>query len=293
MTGLVLEGGGMRGAYTGGALQYFMEQELYLPYVVGVSAGACQGCSYVSKQLSRNKAVTVDFASHPEYISFKNYLRKRELFGMDLLFNDIPLKYVPFDFKTFRHNPQQFVIGVTNMATGRPGYFTKDSLTDEELLTVLRASSSLPFMAKPVTYKGNTYMDGGISDPIPIKKSIADGNQKNIVILTRNAGYRKSKPKAPWLMKKASSHQAFANSLVNRYQIYNDTLAYVEAQEALGNIFIIQPSLPLEVGRIEKDVAKLERLYWQGYEDAKNRYPDLLKWLGGDVSSYGQIRCSS
>lgn len=279
MTGLVLEGGGMRGAYTGGVLQYFMEQNLYLPYVIGVSAGACQGCSYVSRQLSRNKAVTVDFATHPEYISFKNYLRKRELFGMDLIFHDIPLKYIPFDFKTFRESSQKFVVGTTNIETGKPEYFTKDELNDHDLLTVVRASSSLPFMAKPVHFQNQILMDGGISDPIPIKKSIADGNTKNIVILTRNQGYRKSKSKAPWLMKKTAQTAAFADSLINRYQIYNDTLDFVEAEQESGSIFVIQPSAPLEVSRIEKDVTKLEKLYWQGYEDAKSQFPNLEKWL--------------
>jgi len=284
MTGLVLEGGGMRGAYTGGVLQYFMEQELYLPYVIGVSAGACQGCSYVSRQLSRNKAVTVDFAAHPEYISFKNYLRKRELFGMDLIFHDIPLKYIPFDFHTFRTAPQKFVIGTTDMETGKPRYYTKDQLGDEELLTVVRASSSLPFMAKPVHFQNQILMDGGISDPIPIQKSIADGNSRNIVILTRNKGYRKSKSKAPWLVKKTTQNEAFANSLINRYQVYNDTLDFVEQGQESGSIFVIQPSQPLEVSRIERDVTKLEKLYWQGYEDAKTHFPNLEKWLQSNTA---------
>ncbi|MCL1950557.1 MAG: patatin family protein [Turicibacter sp.] len=280
MVGLVLEGGGMRGAYTGGVLQYLMEQELYLPYVIGVSAGACQGCSYVSRQLSRNKAVTVDFAAHPEYISFKNYLRKRELFGMDLIFHDIPLKYIPFDFKTFKNSPQKVTIGVTDLETGQPHYFTKDGLSDQDLLTVVRASSSLPFMAKPVKFQGQTFMDGGIADPIPIRKSVADGNNKNIVILTRNAGYRKAKPKGQWIVKKTAQNEAFGESMLNRYQVYNDTLDYVEQEADKGNIFVIQPSVPLEVGRIERDVTKLEKLYWQGYKDAKNSYGKLVQWLG-------------
>lgn len=273
----------MRGAYTGGVLQYFMEQGLYLPYVIGVSAGACQGCSYVSRQLSRNKAVTVDFATHPEYISFKNYFKKRELFGMDLIFHDIPLKYIPFDFQTFRQNTQKFVIGTTDIESGQPRYFTKNELGDQDLLTVVRASSSLPFMAKPVHFQGQQLMDGGISDPIPIHKSVRDGNEKNIVVLTRNKGYRKSKSRGTWLVKKTAQNEAFANALLNRYQVYNETLDYVEAEEAAGNIFVIQPSAPLEVGRIEKDVAKLEKLYWQGYEDAKESFSQLLNWLGPEA----------
>ncbi|MDR2994393.1 MAG: patatin family protein, partial [Bacillus cereus] len=125
-TGLVLEGGGMRGVYTGGILEYFMEQDLYFPYVIGVSAGACHAASYLSRQRNRNKTVNIDYASHPKYLSYKNLWRKRQLFDMDFIFHEIPEKHVPFDFETYFNSPERFLVGTTDCETGEPVYFEKE-----------------------------------------------------------------------------------------------------------------------------------------------------------------------
>lgn len=280
--GLVLEGGGMRGVYTGGVLQYFMEQDFYPPYVIGVSAGACQGSSYISRQPGRNKKVTVDYASHPKYISMKSYLKKGQLFDMDFIFNEIPLKLVPFDFEAMKNSGQRFLVGVTDVETGEPRYFDTTQLENDDMLTVTRASSSLPYMAPKVKFQDLTLMDGGIADPIPIRKSEADGNSRNIVILTRNPGYRKKPAKGRWFVKGTNIHQRhLARSILSRSQKYNDTIAYIEGLEQEGKAFVIQPRLPLEVRRVERDTAKLEKLYWQGYEDAKSHFENLQEWLNG------------
>lgn len=278
--GLVLEGGGMRGVYTGGVLQYLMEQNIYLPYVVGVSAGACNGSSYVSKQLNRNKVVTIDYITHPDYLSAKNLVKKGSLFDMDFIFNELPMNLAPFDFGVFRSSEQKFVMGVTDCETGEPMYFEKSDLTDEELLTVMRASSSLPYMAPIIHFRDKHLLDGGVSDPIPIRKSEMDGNEKNIVILTRNKGYQKKKSRAGWLMKRTyRQDQGIVQGMLKRHQKYNDTVAYVEEQEKLGNTFVIRPSEPLEVDRIEKNPEKLQSLYNLGYEDAKRNIKALKEFV--------------
>ena len=175
--GLVLEGGGMRGLYTAGVLEYFMEKDLYFPYNIGVSAGACMAASYLSRQKGRNKRVNLDFVEDKRYISFSNFIRKREIFGMDFIFDEIPNRLVPFDMDTFRESPEEFVIVTTDCETGEAVYYDKTNHGDD-LVKLLRASSSLPFVASSVEYKGRHLLDGGIVDPIPIKKAQADGYEK-------------------------------------------------------------------------------------------------------------------
>ncbi|MDN4073831.1 patatin-like phospholipase family protein [Fictibacillus terranigra] len=279
-TGLVLEGGGMRGVYTAGVLDYFMDKDLYFPYVIGVSAGACNATSYLSRQRGRNRIVNIDFVRHPEYISYKNLLLKRKgLFGMDLIFDEIPNKHVPFDFEAFENAKERFVIGTTDSETGLPVYFEKAD-HQEHILTVLRASASLPFMAPVIEYKGMKLLDGGVADPIPVKKAIADGNKRNVIVLTQNKGYRKSKTKMEWLARKLyQSQPGMSDVLINRYKHYNETLDYIEELEINNEVFVIRPKQKLEVGRAERDPVKLHALYDRGIEDAMNLYEQLEEWL--------------
>ncbi len=275
--GLVLEGGGMRGVYTAGVLEYMMEHNLYFPYVIGVSAGACNAASYLSRQNGRNRTVLIDYVNHPEYISYKNLIRKKQLFGMDLIFNEIPSTHVPFDFDTFANATEQFVIGTTDISTGKPYYFNKKE-DGEQILSILRASSSLPFMAPPVEIYNRFHLDGGITDPIPVYKSEADGNHSHVVILTRNEGYRKQKSRLSWMVQRLyRKNPALAKAITSRYIHYNQTLDHIEANRE--DYFIIQPSTPLEVARIEKSQLRLTSLYNQGYQDMKMRHNELENWL--------------
>ncbi|WP_283152121.1 patatin-like phospholipase family protein [Guptibacillus hwajinpoensis] len=275
--GLVLEGGGMRGVYTAGVLEYMMEHELYFPYVIGVSAGACNAASYLSRQNGRNRKVLIDYVNHPEYISYKNLFRKKQLFGMDLIFNEIPSTHVPFDFDAFQNATEQFVIGTTDITTGKPYYFNKKD-DGEQILSILRASSSLPFMAPPVQINNRFHLDGGITDPIPVQKSEADGNKSHVVVLTRNEGYRKQKSKLSWMIQRLyRKNPALAKAITTRYVHYNQTLDHIEANRE--NYFIIQPSSPLEVARIEKSQLRLTTLYNQGYEEMKSHHKELEAWL--------------
>jgi predicted patatin/cPLA2 family phospholipase len=277
--GLVLEGGGMRGVYTAGVLEYFLEQELFFPYVIGVSAGACNAASYLSKQKGRNKTVTIKYASDPRYISWRNYFKNRQFFGMDFIFDEIPNKHVPFHYDVFYNAPSEFVIGTTDCHTGEPVYFKKQDY-GQDMLKVLRASSSLPFIAPEISFQNRLLLDGGISDPIPIKKAQTDGYAKNIVVLTRNQGYRKKPGKFHFLVnRKYPEYRGLQEALQNRYRIYNAEMAYLEKEEEKGDVFIIRPSMPLKVGRMERDPRKLEELYNQGYADAKSAYGDIRKWM--------------
>ncbi len=279
-SGLVLEGGGMRGLYTAGILEYFMEKELFFPYVIGVSAGACMAASYLSRQKGRNRMVNIDYAANPEYLSLKNFLKKRQLFGMDYLFDEIPNKLVPYDYESFYKGEEDLVIGVTDCETGEPVYYSKSEY-DKDILKVLRASSSLPLIAPVITYNGLQLLDGGIADPIPIKKSEREGNNKNVIILTKNRGYLKKKTtNINWLLRKVYPHYPYLiDALTNRYKLYNETISYILEQEKKGNVFIISPSQTVNVARIEKNPKKLTELYQQGYRDAMEQFDRLIIWL--------------
>jgi predicted patatin/cPLA2 family phospholipase len=277
-TGLVLEGGGMRGVYTAGVLEYLLENDVEFPYVIGVSAGACIAASFLSKQKGRNKKVNIGFAGNPRYLSWRNYFKNRELFGMDFVFDEIPNKIVPFDYKAFHSNNAEFVIGTTDCHTGEPVYHYKNDYA-ENVLTPIRASSSLPFVAPVVEYNSRHLLDGGISDPIPVKKAELDGFKRNVVVLTRNKEYKKSPSRFNYLIKrKYPQYPGLCHAMMKRYKLYNDTVDYLEREEEKGNVFIIRPQSPLKVGRIERNPKKLEDLYKQGYSDAQTKFKDLFAW---------------
>lgn len=282
-TGLVLEGGGMRGMYTAGVLDYFAERDLYFPYQIGVSAGACMASSYLSRQIGRNRRVNIEYAGDPRYLSWRKFLRYRqELFGMDFIFSVIPRNLIPFDFQTFHASPEEFVIVTTDLETGQPVYYRKSGgFSDEDLMILLRASSSLPIFAPVVEYRGRKLMDGGIADPIPIRRAEADGCERTVLILTRNQGYVKKKTRLSWLVqRKFAQYPDFVNVVLTRHHHYNDTIRYIHEREREGAAFVICPRAPMRAGRTEQNRRKLEELYRQGYEDAQYYYPKLMEWMG-------------
>lgn len=277
-TGLVLEGGGMRGVYTCGVLEYFLETELYFNYVIGVSAGACNAASYISRQKGRNQKVNVEFVRDPRYMSIKNLITKKSYFGWDFIFNEIPNKYVKFDFEEFNKSDCKFVIVATDCATGKAVYFQKEDVDDK--FYPLRASASLPLISEMIKFKGYELLDGGLADSIPIKKSIADGNNKNIIVLTRNKEYRKEPVGNKGIIKlKYRKYPKLLNAIFDRYKHYNDTLDYIEHLENNGEAIVIRPSKPLDVKRTEKDSEKLNALFNNGYEDAKKYYDKIIAYI--------------
>ncbi|WP_226578207.1 patatin family protein [Halobacillus litoralis] len=277
--GLVLEGGGMRGAYTAGVLDFFLDEGIHLPYVVGASAGACNGSSYVARQRGRNYKVIVEYGDHPEYISYKRMLTHRQLFGMDFIFDKLPNQLVPFDYEAFQKQTTRFVVGTTDMETGSPVFYDEFP-NRESLLKVIRASSSLPMVAPSIRYDGRDLMDGGISDPIPIQTSIDHGNKKQVIVLTRNDGYIKGRVKGGWYFnRKYRKFPKFAETLLDRHLYYNDQLQKVKQAEEDGSAFVIRPQEPLKVSRIERNRQRLHNLYTQGYEEAQSQLKQLENFL--------------
>ncbi|ADU30203.1 patatin-like phospholipase family protein [Evansella cellulosilytica] len=278
--GLVLEGGGMRGVFTGGILEYCLEQNLHFSYVVAVSAGACNAASYVSKQKGRNKHVTVDYAGHPEYISFKRLFTNGELFNMDLIFDTIPNIESPFDYKSFFQSDQLFYTGVTDCYTGETIYYEKNELNDD-FNKILRASCSLPMLAPIVKHENRPFLDGGISDPIPVNKSLKDGNKKHVVILTQCDGYIKKPLNRGkwWLKRKYKNYPGLVDIILTRARIYNDSMKLVKELEREGKAFVFRPTDLRGVGRTERRKERLQALYDHGYELASKRKKELEQFL--------------
>lgn len=266
-TGLVLEGGGMRGMYTIGALDYFLEKDISFDYVIGVSAGACNGISYVSRQKGRNFRVNTVHIRDKRYISLSNLFREGSLFGMDFLFKTVPEELEPFDYDTFMANPTEFVVGVTDIEQGRPDYYHKSDCFHDT--TALRASSAIPCFSPIVNYRGKKYLDGGTSDPIPFKKALADGCDKIVVILTRDRAYRK-RPEGlrPLYRTLYRRYPALCGLLDRRYLIYNRTLDDLKKLEAEGRAIVIAPEKPLEIDRFENNPARLSAASELGRSDA-------------------------
>ncbi|MBU9722097.1 MULTISPECIES: patatin-like phospholipase family protein [Bacillaceae] len=278
--GLVLEGGGMRGVYTGGILEFFLEKGLHFPYVIAVSAGACNAASYISKQNGRNKAVTVDYAGHPNYLSFKRFFTNGELFNMDFIFDEIPNKNNVFDYKTFFDSNQTFYIGTTDCKTGETIYYEKNEVNDE-INKVLRASSSLPMIAPIIEYEGRSLLDGGISDPIPINKSIKDGNEKHVVILTQCEGYvKKPLKRGKWVYRRRyAEYGGLLDIIEKRSNIYNAQIQRVLELEKEGKALVFRPDNLMKVTRMEKKRDRLNNLYLHGYNQAKSRFDEIKDFL--------------
>lgn len=275
-TGLVLEGGGMRGAYTAGVLDFFHDAGIDFPFVAGASAGACNGSSYVAKQRGRNYKVLVEYGEHPEYISYKRALRQKELFGMDFIFDKLPNELVPFDFDSFFDANTKFVVAATDINSGEAVYY--DALDNkDDLLKIIRASSSLPLLAPSITFRDRDLMDGGIADPIPIQPSLNFGNEKHVVVLTRNKGYIKKIMKFAWLFKRSfRNYPALVEALAMRHVKYNQTMKMLEEMEKRNEVLLIRPDEPLVVSRIERKKEKLHNLYVQGYKEAENKRSALV-----------------
>jgi len=266
--GLVLEGGGMRGVFTCGVLDYFMDNDIYFPYAIGVSAGACNGLSYMSRQRGRAKYSNIDLLEKYRYIGLRHFIKKKNIMDFDLLFKEFPEKIIPYDYDAYFLSENRFEMVTTNCLTGKPEYFEEKENKDR-LLDIVRASSSLPLMC-PVSYVDDVPMlDGGICDSIPVQRAIDTGFDRNIVVLTRNHGYRKEKKdiKIPSFVYR--KYPAIREVLSRRNTIYNDQLELVEKLEDKGKVLVIRPEQPVEVDRIEKDVKKLRDLYDHGYDCAR------------------------
>lgn len=263
-TGLVLEGGGMRGVFTSGVLDAFMKHECYFRYVVAVSAGACNGMSYISRQPRRARISNIDMLVKYDYLGVRHLFTQGCIYDPELLYDRFPNELVPFDYETYFHNAPTFEMVTTNCLTGHAEYLT-ETTDRRRAIDIVHASSSLPYVCKIVHVDGIPMLDGGIVDSIPVERAIGQGHPFNVVVCTRNRGYRNAghDRKIPSFV--YSNYPRLRVALSRRIAVYNEQLALTERLEDEGHIVCIRPQRPMEVDRMTKDANKLEALYEEGY----------------------------
>lgn len=280
-TAMVLEGGATRGVFTSGVLDYLMEKDFYTSYVVGVSAGACNAVDYVSRQIGRTR----DCMIHKEkeydfYYSMKDAVKNRSIMNMDMIFDQYPKETFPFDFETFFASDMECELVTTNCLTGKAEYMTEEKEPDR-LMEICRASSSMPLVSPMVQIDETPYLDGGLADSIPVKRAMEKGYEKIIVVLTRNAFYRK---KVPSRSVQALYHKMYGDypelikTLLKRNQMYNKTLNHLQELEKQGKIFVVRPKIAA-ISRMEKNYAKLQNFYRHGYDRMEECFRDMLSYL--------------
>ena len=264
-TALVLEGGGMRGMFSAGVFEAFLQHELTFPYITAVSAGACNILSYMSHQPMRTRKIIENYVGTKPYFSVNNYLRTGSLFGWDFIFDTLPKKLLPFDYETYANYPGELHVGTTDIKTGEAvwHYNKRAEIAFESVI----ASASLPFLAPIVNINNRPLLDGAIVSPIPIDKAIEAGYEKFVVVLTRNEGYRK-KGSVPKLLLKAwySQYPKLWEAMQNRPNLYNEQLERIEQMERDGKVIIIRPEKPLEIARLSIKPDKLLELHDHGVE---------------------------
>lgn len=265
-TALVLEGGAMRGIYTCGVLDAFIDKKIDFDYVIGVSAGAAFGSSYISKQRGRNLEIYERFVNDKRYVSYENLLKEGSLFGLKFVYEDIPRIHVPFDFDAYYKSPCKFYSVVTNIETGKPEYF--DKTPEDKNFDIFKASCALPMFSPVIKIKDGYYLDGGITDPIPFEKPLADGYDKLVVVLTQDKTYRKKKQSFLSAIKlKYRKYPKIYEVMSARHKVYNAQLDKLDKLEKEGKALIIRPDKPVEFKRIETDLTKLKKLYHTGEYD--------------------------
>lgn len=276
--GLVLEGGGLKGVYTAGVLDFFLDKGIEFSSCYGVSAGACSLCSFLSGQRGRAYHVSVDYLEDKNYCSLYSLLKTGDLFGADMCYRKIPEELYPYDYESYGKYQGTFYSVVTNIESGQPEYIPIKDMKKE--IDAVRASASLPLVSRNVSFRGKLYLDGGISDAIPLRQSIKDGNHKNVVIMTKEIGYRRKPSSMTSLIRlRYKKYPKVYELMKNRHIAYNETLDFIKEQVKEGSTFLIQPKKASGVGRIEKDKTKLKALYEEGYQEAKECYEDLVKFL--------------
>jgi predicted patatin/cPLA2 family phospholipase len=277
--GLVLEGGGFRGIYTAGVLDVLLERNILFDYVIGVSAGAAYGVSYVSGQYKRNLAVN-RYVSDKRYCSWQNYIRTGNYFNWDFVFKEIPLNLIPFDYGRFSGSGIRMRIVVTNCVTGKAEYYDMAGTSPDLFRDLLTATSSLPFISRMRCINGQYYMDGGISDAIPVNQAFRDGNRRIVAVLTRQRGYRKTKSGSYILMKLIyRKYPEMVKAFRERAERYNRTLEALEEMEHAGKAFIIRPGMELPVARMENNPDKLRKVYESALDEMQEIIPALQQWL--------------
>ena len=264
-SGLILEGGGMRGIFTIGVLDNFMDRGIRFPYIIGVSAGACNGLSYMSHQRGRAKYADIDLLKEYNYIGLKYLFTKGNIMDFDLLFHKFPEEISPYDYDRLASSPERYEMVTTSCITGKACYF-EEKKNPRRVIEIVKASSSLPFVC-PIAYvDGEPMLDGGISDSIPLERAMSLGYDNNLVVLTRNHGYRKPQKatRVPFFFYR--KYPKVKETISGRNAMYNKQMELVERMEREGRVQVLRPMKPVEVGRIERNTDKLLALYQEGYD---------------------------
>ena len=271
---LVLEGGGMRGVFTCGVLDYLMDNKISFPYSIGVSAGACNGLSYMSHQRGRGKYSNIDLLAKYKYMGIRPFLKGRGLIDQKLLFHRFPDRILPYNYKAYAENPNRFEMVTTDCLSGRPCYW-EEKVDERRIIDIVKASSSLPYACPIIYVDGKPMLDGGIVDSIPLQRAYDEGYENCVVVLTRNKGYRKSDKEVivPRFIYK--EYPRLRVALRNRNKVYNAQLEMVERLEDEGKIKVIRPLKPIVVDRMETNVRKLTDLYEEGYECARKMFEGI------------------
>lgn len=279
-TGLVLEGGAMRGLFTAGVIDVLLENNITTDGMTGVSAGATFGCNYKSGQLGRTLRYNTKYCRDKRYCSFTSLLKTGDLYGADFCYRKIPFELDIFDVKAFRESPMEFYVVCTDIEKGEPLYY-KLMKSDEHDLEYMRASASMPLASRVVELDGKKLLDGGMTDSIPLKFSQNAGFDKNLVVLTQPRAYVKHKNKLLFAMKiLLRKYPALIKAMENRHDMYNAQKKYVFDEEARGNAFVIAPAVPLPVKRTEKNPQKLTEAYRMGRKAAEEKLTEIKSFLG-------------
>ncbi len=273
MPGIILEGGTFRPIFSAGVMDALLDNDIMFSYCIGVSAGICNGFSYVSRQKGRNLKILVNHRNDKRYIGRRNFLKCRSLFGLDFIYDEIPNKLYPFDWDTFQKFKGTVLVGVTNARTGKSEYL--DGKTSDSKCTMLRATCAIPLYFPAIEWNEQKYYDGGLADPIPIKKAIHDGNQKNLIVLTRPKDYKKEYGRENDVVIRMirKKYPELENVIKNRHKIYNETVAFCEKLEKEEKAVILRPEHPLK--SMEKNTDILTENYQHGYVTALNNMEQI------------------
>lgn len=277
-TGLILEGGAMRGMFTAGVMDVMMENGIVFDGAIGVSAGAAFGCNYKSKQIGRVIRYNTKFVRDKRYCGLRVLLKTGNIYSTEFCYGEVPLKYDLFDFDAYANDPMEFYVVCTDVETGEAVYHNYEGQSDHGF-DWIRASASMPLVSQIVEIDGIKMLDGGIADSIPVEYFENIGYERNVVVLTQPKGYRKNKNRImPLINLKYKKYPKLVEKLANRHTVYNDTLAYIEEKEKTGELFVIRPDRVLPVSRLEKDPEKLMAAYEIGRQTAGRQLENIKRF---------------
>lgn len=278
-SGLVLEGGGSRGIFTSGVLDAFIENKIEFPYVIGVSAGSCNGASFIGKNFRRQHDITINYCNDKRYMSIESIFKNGQYLNLEWDFGELTYNLMPLNYEEYERSKTQLCAVVTNAETGKAEYLYPTDLR-EFGCAPLKASCALPIATKGVKIGAETFFDGGVSDSIPLARAFEDGCSKAVVILTQDESYIKKPIKQTRAVKRIlKKYPALAEAVLSRHKIYNRQLQYVKEQEKAGNCFVIRPAKPLNCSSIEKNLTKLECIYQLGYQQGKQNIERINDFL--------------